>query len=77
MSLNPHALGPALVNTRPIKLGEAWVRRESVVTRNRRMHRGTIDARLISLATVLRQQGWGGELGELQFFALSKSSLEL
>ena len=57
MSLNQHALGLSAVNTRPIRLGNALVRRESVVTRNRRMHLGMMDACRISLAIVFRQQG--------------------
>ena len=57
MSLNQHALGTSAVNIRPIKLGNALVLREAVVTRNRRIHLGRMAACRISLATVFRQQG--------------------
>jgi hypothetical protein len=53
MSLNQQSLGLRAWKLRDTRFGEALVLRESVVTRNRRMHLGMIAAWRISLATVL------------------------
>ena len=53
MSLNQHSLGLWAWKLRDTRFGEAFVLRESVVTRNRRIHLGIIAARRISLATGL------------------------
>ena len=56
MSVNQHSLGLAAVKTRPSRLGEALVLRESVVILNRRTVFGTMLARRIKRATVFLQQ---------------------
>src|SRR5215471_21642453 len=57
MSLSHKSLGCLDVKSRLMRLGDALVLRESVVTRKRRIALGKIPALRISLATVLRQHG--------------------
>ena len=54
MSLSQRSLGCLDVKSRWMRFGDAWVLRESVVTRKRRIALGRISALRISLATVLR-----------------------
>ena len=55
-SVSQQVLRRSALNTRPSRLGAAWVWRESVVTLNRRTVLGTMPALRMSFATVLRQQ---------------------
>src|SRR5664279_5086440 len=57
MSLSQRSLGCSDLKSRLMRFGDAWVLRESVVTRNRRIALGRICALRISLATVFRQHG--------------------
>src|SRR6516225_2986761 len=57
ISLSQRSLGCFDVKSRLMRLGDALVLRESVVTRNRRIALGRMFALRISFATVFRQHG--------------------